>query len=100
MQAVASGAYADVALDRMIRKYSIIGNDKRLLTELSYGSIRQRVLLDCWVDHLAKVKAAKQPPMLRWLLHIGLYQILKMQRIPVSAVVDTTVELAKENKLS
>ncbi len=100
LQAVSSGAYADVALDRVVKKYSFKEIDRKLLTELSYGAIRQRKLLDCWINHLAKVEALKQPPLLRWLLHVGLYQILKMERIPFSAAVDTTVELAKNNKLS
>ncbi len=99
LQAVSAGAYADIALDRILRKYSIKGSDRKLVTELSYGSIRQRKLLDCWIDYLAKVKAVNQPPLLRWLLHIGLYQILKMERIPMSAAVDTTVEIANKNKL-
>ena len=37
----------------------------------------------------------KQPPKLRWLLHIGLYQLLMMERIPDAAAVNTSVELAK-----
>jgi 16S rRNA (cytosine967-C5)-methyltransferase len=37
---------------------------------------------------------------LRWLLHLGLYQVLRMQRIPAAAAVDTTVELAKRHRLS
>ncbi len=68
--------------------------------ELSYGAIRQRQLLDSWIDHLGKVSAKKQPPSLRWLLHLGLYQILFMEKIPNSAAVNTTVELAKKNKLT
>ena len=100
LQAVAAGAYAELALDRVIKKHQIVSNDKKLATELAYGAIRYRKLLDCWIDHLGKVKAVKQPPLLRWLLHIGLYQILKMERIPCSAAVNTTVELAKRNNLS
>jgi 16S rRNA (cytosine967-C5)-methyltransferase len=33
-------------------------------------------------------------------LHLGLYQVLRMQRIPAAAAVDTTVELAKRHRLS
>ena len=41
----------------------------------------------------------KQPPLLRWLLHLGLYQVLKMKRIPPAAAINTTVELAKTHHL-
>ena len=39
------------------------------------------------------------PPRLRWLLHVGLYQLLCMERIPDAAAVNTTVELAKRHGL-
>ena len=70
-----------------------------MITELSYGAIRQRYYLDCWIDYLGKVPAKKQPPLLRWLLHLGLYQVLKMKRIPPAAAINTTVELAKTHHL-
>ena len=99
IQAVGGGAFADVALERIFNLYSFKLIDKALITELSYGAIRQRYFLDCWIDSLGKVPAKKQPPLLRWLLHLGLYQILKMNRIPPAAAINTTVELAKTHHL-
>ncbi|WP_257473299.1 16S rRNA (cytosine(967)-C(5))-methyltransferase [Prochlorococcus marinus] len=99
IQAVGGGAFADLALERIFKIYSFEPLDKALITELSYGVIRQRYFLDCWIDHLGKVSAIKQPPLLRWLLHLGLYQIFKMERIPPAAAINTTVELAKTNHL-
>ena len=100
IQAVGGGAFADVALERIFKLYSFKTVDKALITELSYGAIRQRYFLDCWIDYLGKVSAKNQPPLLRWLLHLGLYQILKMERIPPSAAIYTTVELAKTHHLA
>ncbi len=100
IQAVGGGAFADLALKRIFKIYSFEPVDKALITELSYGSIRQRYFLDCWIDHLGKVSAKKQPPLLRWLLHLGLYQIFKMERIPPAASINLTVELAKTNHLT
>ena len=99
IQAVGGGAFADVALERIFNLYSFKSIDKALITEISYGAIRQRYFLDCWIDFLGKVPALKQPPLLRWLLHLGLYQILKMERIPPAAAINTTVELAKTHNL-
>tara|TARA_B100000700_G_C15041266_1_gene855425 strand:+ start:232 stop:1563 length:1332 start_codon:yes stop_codon:yes gene_type:complete len=99
IQAVGGGAFADVALKRVLKLYSFKQIDKALITELSYGAIRYRYFLDCWIDFLGKVSVKKQPPILRWLLHIGLYQIFKMDRIPPAAAINTTVELAKTNHL-
>ncbi len=99
LQAVGRGAFADVALERIFNLYSFKSIDKALITELSYGAIRQRYFLDCWIDFLGKISAKKQPPLFRWLLHLGLYQILKMERIPPAAAINTTVELAKKSYL-
>ena len=97
--AVGAGAYADVALERELQRHPLEGADRALATELAYGTIRQRRLLDAWLDALGKVPAARQPPKLRWLLHLGLYQLLFSSRVPASAAVSTTVELAKRGKL-
>ncbi|NCV93378.1 MAG: 16S rRNA (cytosine(967)-C(5))-methyltransferase, partial [Synechococcaceae bacterium WB7_3xG_012] len=100
LQAVAAGAYADGALERELGRVSLSPQDRGLATELAYGAIRQRRLLDAWLDQLGKVPAERQPPKLRWLLHIGLYQLLASDRVPPSAAVSTTVELAKRGGLS
>ena len=99
IQAVGAGAFADVALDRTFKVYSFKSVDKALITELSYGAIRQRYFLDRWIDFLGTISAKKQHPVLRWLLHLGLYQILKMERIPPAAAINTTVELTKTLRL-
>jgi 16S rRNA (cytosine967-C5)-methyltransferase len=98
--AVASGAYADLALERELRRLPLASQDRGLATELAYGAIRQRRLLDAWLDQLGKVPAVQQPPPLRWLLHLGLYQLLFSQRVPASAAVSTAVELAKRDGLA
>ena len=100
LQAVAAGAYADVALERALRDRPLQGPDRGLATELAYGAIRQRRRLDGWLDRVGRVPAQKQPPKLRWLLHVGLYQLFWMERVPDSAAVNTCVELAKTHGLA
>ena len=93
---IEAGAYADAALDRVMRQYGDLdGRDRRLVTELVYGCTRQLRALDGWIDRLATRSAQEQPPTLRNLLRLGLYQLIYLDRIPDSAAVDTTVELAK-----
>ena len=100
LSAVAAGAYADGALERELQRQPLTGQDRALATELAYGAIRQRRLLDAWLDQLGKVPAERQPPKLRWLLHVGLYQLLASDRVPASAAVSTSVELAKRGGLA
>jgi 16S rRNA (cytosine967-C5)-methyltransferase len=99
LQAVAAGAYADAALERALHQSSLESRDRALATDLAYGAIRQRTLLDAWITAKGRLAADKQPPKLRWLLHVGLYQLLCLGRVPVSAAVSTTVQLAREGGL-
>ena len=39
LQAVAAGAYADVALERVLRERDLKPSDRGLVTELAYGAI-------------------------------------------------------------
>ena len=96
---VSSGIFSDNALERVLRNYQFNSLDIAFITELSFGCIRYRKFLDLWMDHTSKIPHYKQPPKLRWLLHIGLYQLLKMDKIPVSAAISTTVEVAKKTDL-
>lgn len=95
------GAFVDVALDRALQKYNsksnLADNERRLVTELVYGCVRRQRTLDYFIDVLGKKKAHQQPKDLRTILHIGLYQLMYQDRIPASAAVNTTVELAKDN---
>jgi 16S rRNA (cytosine967-C5)-methyltransferase len=91
------GAFADVALDRTLRHSQLSEVDRRLVTELVYGTIRRQRTLDALIDRLAKKKSEQQPETLRLILHLGLYQLRYLDYIPAAAAVNTTVELAKQN---
>ncbi|RCJ30934.1 16S rRNA (cytosine(967)-C(5))-methyltransferase [Nostoc minutum NIES-26] len=97
---VHKGAYADVALDRVLQKVNLSDSDRRLVTELVYGSVRRQRTLDTLIDQLGKKKFHQQPKDLRTILNLGLYQLCYQERIPASAAVNTTVQLAKENGFS
>ncbi|MCW6035039.1 16S rRNA (cytosine(967)-C(5))-methyltransferase [Spirulina subsalsa FACHB-351] len=91
-------AYTDVVLDRTLRQQkSLKPEDRGLFTELVYGIVRRQRSLDALIDQLGKKKARQQPPDLRLILQIGLYQLRYLDHIPPSAAVNTTVELAKTN---
>ncbi|WP_066381315.1 16S rRNA (cytosine(967)-C(5))-methyltransferase [Anabaena sp. CA = ATCC 33047] len=94
---VHKGAYTDVALDRVLQRVNLSDLDRRLVTELVYGSVRRQRTLDALIDQLATKKSHQQPSELRSILHLGFYQLRYQERIPASAAVNTTVQLAKEN---
>lgn len=98
LRAIQKGAFADVAVDQALHRTDVNLLDRRLFTELVYGTIRRQRTLNALIDQFAKKK--DQPPDLRLILQLGLYQLRYLDQIPASAAVDTSVELAKQNKLS
>ena len=100
LRLVHRGAFADVALDKVLKTANLSNLDRGLVTELVYGSVRRQRTLDALIDQLAKKPASKQPSDLRTILHLGLYQLRYLSQIPPSAAVNSTVELAKENNFS
>ncbi len=97
---VQRGAFADVALDQLLHRSDLSEADRRLVTELVYGCVRRSRTLDALITQLAKKPADQQPPKLRLILHLGLYQLRYLNQIPPAAAVDTTVSLARQNGLS
>ena len=93
------GAYTDIALNRVLKSVDISAQERDLACELVYGVVRRQRTLDCLIDCLGKKKARQQPPDLRIILHLGLYQLRYLDRIPASAAVNTSVDLAKNNSL-
>jgi len=94
------GAYTDIALERVLRKAEISSAERSLICELVYGVVRRKRSLDTIINQLGKKKAEEQPPDLRIILHLGLYQLRYLNQIPASAAVNTSVELAKNNGLN
>lgn len=92
-------AYAEVARDRALGKTSFTSQDQGFVSELIYGIVRRQRTLDALIDQFASKPASQQPPKLRLILLIGLYQLRYLTQVPDSAAVDTSVELAKTNGL-
>lgn len=93
-------AYTDIALERVLSNSSISAFDRHLVSELVYGIVRRKRTLDSLINQLATKKASQQPLNLRIILQIGLYQLRYLDKIPESAAVNTSVDLAKNNGLS
>ncbi|MGK7897820.1 MAG: 16S rRNA (cytosine(967)-C(5))-methyltransferase [Xenococcus sp. (in: cyanobacteria)] len=92
-------AYTDIALERVLHQRKISPRDRNLVCQLVYGVVRHRRSLDALIDNLGQKKAQKQPPKLRIILYLGLYQLAYLNQIPDSAAVNTSVELAKTQVL-
>ena len=79
-----------IARDRLDRR------DAALATRLCYGVVQNRQMLDFYLQQLLTGKIKDLHPVVRDILHIGLYQIYKLDKIPQSAAVNESVDLAKK----
>ncbi|MEN9223920.1 MAG: 16S rRNA (cytosine(967)-C(5))-methyltransferase [Thermostichus sp. HHBFW_bins_43] len=89
-------AYADRVLEHLLSGSNLIPADRHLVSELVYGITRRRRTLDALIDCFAQRPAHKQPPDLRLILQMGLYQLAFLDHIPASAAIHTSVELARQ----
>jgi 16S rRNA (cytosine967-C5)-methyltransferase len=69
--------------------------DKAFIYSLVYGVLRWRGRLDWIVKHFSHTKPDKIDPKIFNILRMGLFQIIYLTRVPISAAVNTSVELAK-----
>jgi len=100
LERVEQGGFSDLLLDAELQRYpQIDSRDRGLLTELVYGVLRRQRRLDHALSGCCSQPLAKVEMRVRLLLRLGAYQILELDRIPDSAAVNTTVELAKTGGL-
>lgn len=88
-----SGEYIEKLLETELAGKALSAADRALCQELVYGIVRWQSTLDWLVAR--KTGDRKQNAALRLLLHLGLYQLFWLQRIPNHAAVHETVELGK-----
>ena len=67
-----------------------------LATRLCYGVLQNRGKLDFYLKQLLTGKLKDLHPAVRDILHLGLYQIYELDKIPDSAAVNESVLLAKK----
>ncbi len=87
--------HADSLINSELSKGSLQGPDRGLLTELVLGVLRRRETLDHIINQFSKQKTGKLERAVLVLLRLGLYQSYFLDRIPVSAAVNETVNLAR-----
>ena len=90
-------SYIDVALKRALDASSLDPREKALASRLCYGLVQNRALLDYYIQPLSSVKLKRMHPVVLDILRLGFYQLTFMDRIPASAAVNTSVELAKKS---
>ena len=90
------GAWSNGVLKEYIQRDRLDPRDAALSTRLCYGVIQNRGKLDFYLKQLLTGKLKDLHPVVRDILHLGIYQIYEMDKIPDSAAVNESVALAKK----
>jgi 16S rRNA (cytosine967-C5)-methyltransferase len=90
-------SYLNILLPSFFKKYKPGDLDKSLIQEISYGVIRFRKRLDWIIYQFLFSKKKKLPLTIQNILRMGFYQVLYLEKIPDYAIVNESVELAKQS---
>ena len=90
------GGWSNGVLKTYIRRDKLDRRDAALATRLCYGVLQNRLKLDFYLSQLLTGKLKDLHPAVRDILHLGLYQLYEMDKVPSSAAVNESVDLAKK----
>lgn len=90
-------AYSNIVLNEAIKqnRQNLNEKDIGLISEIVYGVTTWRLTLDEIIKKYSKIKLKKISPWILNILRMGIYQIIFLDKIPKSAAVNESVNLAK-----
>lgn len=91
-------AYSNIALDSAVKGCSLDSTDCAFISRLVYGVTERKITLDYIISQFLNQPLKKLKTEVLVILRIGTYEILFMDKIPVSASVNESVLLTKNNK--
>lgn len=90
--------YSNIILDSVLNEADLNSVGKAFVTNAFYGVLERKITIDFILNKFLKKPIAKTPPYTSAVLRSGAYQILYMNKIPDSAVVNESVKLIKKSK--
>ena len=90
-------AYSNIVLNDEIKQNRSKLNDKDigLISEIGYGVTTWKLTIDEIIKKYSKIRLKKISPWILNILRMGTYQIIFLDKIPKSAAVNESVNLAK-----
>ncbi len=86
----------DKIIEDFFRKNSNLSKRDRAFTQaLVFGVLRWRRRLDWIINYFSKTPSGRLDPVILNILRLGLFQVVFLDRVPDSAAVNTSVEMAK-----
>ena len=89
-------AWSNGVLKEYIIRDRLDRRDAALAAKLCYGVLQNRNKLDFYLKQLLTGKLKDLHPVVHDILHLGLYQIYELDKVPDNAAVSESVDLAKK----
>lgn len=89
------GGWSDGTLKKQLAAAQLDGRDAALATQLCFGVLQNRLLLDFYLGHLSSISLKRMESRVLQILRLGAYQLLFLDKIPHSAAVNSAVEMAR-----
>ena len=89
------GGYSNLVLEHALSGPAADPRDRTLAAAIFYGVLERRITLDYVIGRFSSVPLEKIDPTVLEILRVGVYQILYLTKIPVSAAVSESVNLAR-----
>ena len=89
------GGTLDGALEIVLPRFHLSSRDRALFHAVVYGVLRWKGTIDAEIEHFSRRPLDQIGPEVLNVLRIALFQIRFLDKIPVSAAVDTAVELTR-----
>lgn len=93
-------AYSNIALNNAIKENKLSSLDAGFVSALVYGVLEHQITLDYILRQYSKIPIRKIETKTKIILRLGIYQLLFMDKVPESAAVNESVNLAKKHKLA
>ena len=93
---IVNGAFSNISIKKHINE-GLNPKEEGLIREIVYGVLENDKYLDYIISKVSKIKMNKIHPSILIILKIGIYQLIFMDKIPPSAAVNESVNLAKKH---
>lgn len=90
------GGWSDGTLKKQIAAAGLDSRDAALATNLCFGVVQNQILLDFYLSKFSNIPLKRMESKVLQSLRLGAYQMVFLTKIPHSAAVDCSVELAKK----
>jgi len=101
LEVLEEGKYSHTVLKQTLKRHQHLEKQERaFITRIFHGTIKRYLTLDFIINQYASIPVTKMKPFIRNLLRMSVYQLKYMDQVPMSAVCNEAVKLAKKRSFS